>query len=146
MIYSYFHPLSLHDSLPIFLVALPSFGWALHQATANPEFAYFDTFTRMFEFAVGALVAIVATRLDRMPQWLGASMAWVGLVMILLAGRFFTAEITWPSYNALLPTVGAGMLIAGGVAAGRAGPIRILGNRRSEEHTSELQSLMRNSN
>src|SRR3546814_17696987 len=83
----------------------------------------------MFEFAVGALVAIVATRLDRMPQWLGASMAWVGLVMILLAGRFFTAEITWPSYNALLPTVGAGMLIAGGVAAGRAGPIRILGNR-----------------
>ncbi|HEY9566411.1 MAG TPA: acyltransferase family protein [Nocardioides sp.] len=113
----------------LLLVALPSFGWALHQATANPEFAYFDTFTRMFEFAVGALVAIVATRLDRMPQWLGASMAWVGLVMILLAGRFFTAEITWPSYNALLPTVGAGMLIAGGVAAGRAGPIRILGNR-----------------
>src|SRR3546814_9227800 len=56
-------------------------------------------------------------------------MAWVGLVMILLAGRFCTAEITWPSYNALLPTVGAGMLIAGGVAAGRAGPIRILGNR-----------------
>src|SRR3546814_17884843 len=92
----------------LLLVALPSFGWALHQATANPEFAYFDTFTRMFEFAVGALVAIVATRLDRMPQWLGASMAWVGLVMILPAGRFFTAEITWPRYNELLPTVELG--------------------------------------
>src|SRR3546814_17148429 len=100
----------------------------------------------MFEFAVGALVAIVATRLDRMPQRLGASMAWVGLVMILLAGRFFTAEITWPSYNALLPTVCSVLMIAGGIAAGRAAAIRSLGNRMIQCFGAPTYSLyLRNS-
>jgi peptidoglycan/LPS O-acetylase OafA/YrhL len=110
-------------------VAVPSLLWAGHQAIASPERAYFITTTRMWEFTVGAFVAILATRLDRLPRALAIVLAWAGLGMILVAGRIFTADMTWPGYYALLPTVGAGLLIAGGVAAGSRGPVMVLGNR-----------------
>ncbi len=111
------------------VVAVPSLLWAGHEAIASPERAYFVTTTRMWEFTIGAFVAILATRLDRMPRLLGIVLAWAGLAMILTAGRIFTADTTWPGFYALLPTVGAGLLIAGGVAAGSRGPVAILGNR-----------------
>ena len=111
------------------LVAVPSFAWAIHQAVVEPERAYFVTTTRMWEFTVGALVAILATRLDRMPRWLGVTLAWGGLAMILLSARIYTADLTWPGAYAALPIVGAGLFIAGGLAAGPRGPVAILGNR-----------------
>ena len=52
-------------------VAVPSLLWAGHQAVASPERAYFITTTRMWEFTIGAFVAIVATQLDRMPRVAG---------------------------------------------------------------------------
>ena len=110
-------------------VAVPSLLWAGHQAVASPERAYFITTTRMWEFTIGAFVAIVATRLDRMPRSLAIVLTWTGLGMILVSGRIFTADMTWPGYYALLPTVGTGLVIAGGVAAGARGPVAILGNR-----------------
>ncbi|WP_162262603.1 acyltransferase family protein [Nocardioides sp. Soil796] len=111
------------------LVALPSFAWAVHQSFFASERAYFITTTRMWEFTIGAFVAILATRLDRIPKGLAIVLAWAGLGMILLAGRIYTSEITWPGYYAVLPTVGAGLMIAAGVAAGPKGPVAILGNR-----------------
>lgn len=110
-------------------VAVPSLLWAVHQAVASPERAYFVTTTRVWEFTIGAFVAIAATRLDRMPRALAIVLAWTGLAMILVSGLVFTTDMTWPSYHALLPTMGAGLVIAGGVAAGSWGPVAILGNR-----------------
>jgi len=111
------------------VVALPSLAWAGWMAVHSPERAYFVTTTRMWEFTIGAFVAIVASYADRLPRKHAAVLAWVGLALILFAARVYTAEITWPGFYALVPTVGAGMFIAGGVAAGSAGPVRILGNR-----------------
>ena len=110
-------------------VAVPSLLWAGHEAVASPERAYFITTTRMWEFTIGAFVAILATQLDRMPRVLAIVLTWAGLGMILVSGRIFTADMTWPGYYALLPTVGTGLVIAGGVAAGARGPVAILGNR-----------------
>jgi peptidoglycan/LPS O-acetylase OafA/YrhL len=111
------------------VVAVPSLLWAGHQAVHEPERAYFITTTRMWEFTIGAFVAILATRINRMPRALAIVLAWSGLAMILVSARIYTADMTWPGYYALLPTVGAGLLIAGGVAAGERGPVAILGNR-----------------
>ncbi|WP_395692954.1 acyltransferase family protein [Nocardioides sp.] len=110
-------------------VAVPSLAWAGYMAVAQPERSYFVTTTRIWEFTIGAFVAILASRLDRMPARLGAALAWGGLALVLLSGRLYNADMTWPGFAALVPTVGAGLLIAGGVAAGRSGPVRILGNR-----------------
>jgi peptidoglycan/LPS O-acetylase OafA/YrhL len=111
------------------LVAVPSLLWAGHLATAEPERAYFVTTVRMWEFAIGALVALLATRLDRMPGKPAIAMAWGGLALVLVSARVYDAAMTWPGYYALLPTVGAGLFIAGGVAAGKHGPVALVGNR-----------------
>ena len=111
------------------VVALPSLAWAVHQASADPERAYFITTTRMWEFTIGALVAILAGTLARIPRRLATVLAWSGLALILLSGRIYTTETTWPGAYALVPTLGAGLFIAAGEAAGPNGPVRILGNR-----------------
>lgn len=111
------------------VVAVPSFIYAVYASSANPEPAYFATTTRMWEFTIGAFVAILAVRLDRMPRGLAIGLAWFGLVMIVVSGRIYEADMIWPGAYAALPTVGTGLVIAAGVAAGRAGPVSILGNR-----------------
>ncbi len=111
------------------LVAVPSFLYAIYAAKATPEPAYFATTTRMWEFTIGAFVAILAVHLDKMPRGLAIALAWGGLAMIVVSGRIYHAEMTWPGAYAALPTIGTGLVIAAGVAAGRAGPVSILGNR-----------------
>jgi len=111
------------------VVALPSLAWAGWMAVHAHERAYFATTARMWEFTIGAFVAIIASYADRMPRRYAAVLAWAGLALILFSARIYTAEITWPGYYALVPTLGAGMFIAGGVAAGSAGPVKVLGNR-----------------
>jgi peptidoglycan/LPS O-acetylase OafA/YrhL len=115
--------------LGLAVVGVPSFVWSVWMSIHSPERAYFVTTTRMWEFTVGALVAILAVHLDRMPRWLAILLAWSGLAMILLSGRLYEHTMTWPGAYALLPTVGAGLLIAAGVAAGSAGPVKLIGNR-----------------
>lgn len=115
--------------LGLALVAVPSLLWAGHMATAQPERAYFVTTVRMWEFTIGALVAIVGSRVDRLPRRLALPMAWGGLALVLVSARLYDAEMTWPGYYALLPTIGAGLFIAGGVAAGSRGPVALIGNR-----------------
>jgi peptidoglycan/LPS O-acetylase OafA/YrhL len=110
-------------------VAVPSLLWAGHQAVAQPERAYFATSVRIWEFAVGAFVALAAARVARLPRGVAIALAWLGLAMVLWAGRTYSTDMTWPGYAALVPTLGAGLLIAAGVAAGRRGPVALLGRK-----------------
>jgi len=119
--------LSLVGGLAV--IAVPSFLYNLYLTEHNPARSYFDTGVRMWEFAIGAVVALLAARLNKMPALLGLLISWGGLAMLLFSGVFYTDSMTWPGAPALLPTVGAGLLIAGGVAAGRAGPVSVLGTR-----------------
>jgi len=115
--------------LGLAVVAVPSFLWSVWMSLHSPERAYFVTTTRMWEFTIGAAVAILAVQLDRMPRRLGIALAWAGLALILVSGRVYEHTMTWPGASALVPTVGAGLMIAGGVAAGRHGPVALIGNR-----------------
>ncbi len=49
-------------------IAVPSLIWSAHMVVAQPERSYFDTSVRMWEFTIGAFVAILIARLDRMPR------------------------------------------------------------------------------
>jgi peptidoglycan/LPS O-acetylase OafA/YrhL len=111
------------------LVAVPSFLYAIYASSATPEPAYFATTTRMWEFTIGAFVAILAVHLDKMPRGLAIALAWGGLAMILVSGRVYHAEMIWPGAYAALPTIGTGLVIAAGVAAGNRGPVALIGNR-----------------
>lgn len=111
--------------MPVLMVSLL---WSISMTAAEPARAYFITPTRMWELALGAAVAIATPYLVRIPRAPSVVMGWVGLVVIGVAGLQLERSVPWPGAAALLPTVAAATVIAAGAAAGRYGPISILGS------------------
>jgi peptidoglycan/LPS O-acetylase OafA/YrhL len=99
------------------VVVAASFLFSIVETSANASAAYFSPFTRAWELALGALVALCTRRLGRVPPQIGAAMSWVGLGAIALAGFAFSATMAYPGAAAALPVLGAVFVIAGGAAA-----------------------------
>lgn len=111
------------------VLTVPSLFYAGYMAVHDPSQSYFDTGVRIWEFALGAVVAILVARFNALPQWAGIVLTWGGLAMVLISARLYHSDMIWPGWAALLPTVGAALFIGGGVAAGDRGPVLIIGNR-----------------
>ncbi|MBT1001394.1 acyltransferase [Paenarthrobacter sp. DKR-5] len=76
-----------------------------------PSVAYFVTQTRVWEFAAGALVALVF--LDRrFPGVPATAGAWLGVALIAGSAVFFTAATPFPGWTALLPVAGTALVLA----------------------------------
>ena len=99
----------------ILAIAVPSLVWSIHLTSSAPDAAYFVTTTRLWELAVGALLAVGAARVARLPQrWLtGAGVA--GLALIAYAAFVFTGGTPFPGAAALVPTLGAALVLAAGL-------------------------------
>jgi peptidoglycan/LPS O-acetylase OafA/YrhL len=80
----------------------------------KPAFAYFDTFARAWELALGAAVALVAT--VKLPRLGAVALGWAGVAAIVYASFAFTGETAFPGTAALVPTLGAAALILAGTA------------------------------
>jgi len=106
-----------------------SFLLSIIQTGHSPTTAFFSPFTRAWELALGALVAIATTRLTALPRNLAAAMTWVGLAAILVAAFAFTAGTAYPGWLVAVPVVGSALIIAGGVALPRFGAESLLGVR-----------------
>jgi peptidoglycan/LPS O-acetylase OafA/YrhL len=109
-----------------------SLAWSIHATAATPKATYFSTAARAWELALGAALALAAPHLRRVP----AAVGWGGLGCILAAAVAFSGSTAFPGYAALLPTVGAALVIAAGIGraggAGRLlalGPLRYVGDR-----------------
>lgn len=105
------------------VVALVSLTWSVIDTSASPSSAYFSTFTHAWEFALGALLALIhdrvaASRSDRLPR-LRAVASWVGLGAIVAAGVLFTGASPFPGWIALLPIGGTLLVIAAGISTSR---------------------------
>ncbi|MEU5561602.1 acyltransferase family protein [Micromonospora musae] len=109
------------------MVAIPSLAWSIHLSQSNPSQAYFHSTTRMWELALGGGLAILSHHLTRLPRWLAVGLGWGGVAAVVTAGLVITPDLAFPGYVALLPTLGAAAVIAAGPAAGRGGPIALLG-------------------
>jgi len=111
--------LSLAARLAITLSAgiLVSFLLSVVQTSTDPNTAYFSPFTRAWELALGALVAVSTQWLLRIPRRFGSIMTWGGLAAIAVSALAFTANTPYPGSAVALPVVGAALIIAGGVTA-----------------------------
>ncbi|QJY44849.1 acyltransferase family protein [Pseudonocardia broussonetiae] len=93
-------------------------------ATDQP-FAYFHTLTRLWEFALGGLLALV---IDRVP--LGARLrvrlGWIGLVGLVACGMVLQVDAVFPGYAALWPTTCAALVLLAGDTGSRSGADRFL--------------------
>jgi peptidoglycan/LPS O-acetylase OafA/YrhL len=108
------------------LVAAVSFGLSLAVCYWAPFVAFFSLPTRAWQLAAGGLVVLTAGQWRRLPPRVGAIAGWIGLVLILLACTCFSTDTPYPGIAALLPTVGAALVIGAGCAAPSQGCGRLL--------------------
>ncbi|WP_171021279.1 acyltransferase family protein [Glutamicibacter sp. V16R2B1] len=104
-----------------------SLGYSVYLTEQNADVAYFSTFTRMWEFAVGALVAALGPRFYAESRTgFSAVMAWVGLLAVAGAVLTFEGKTPFPGVAAAIPVVGTALVIAAH-SKHRFSPDRLLG-------------------
>ena len=111
------------------LVAAVSFGLSLVFTREVPPVAFFSLPTRAWELAVGGLVALTAGQWHRLPPLAAAIAGWAGLGVILLACIQLSAATPYPGTAALMPVLGATLVIGAGCAAPPHGCGRVLAVR-----------------
>ncbi|WP_282837173.1 acyltransferase family protein [Microbacterium flavum] len=99
-------------------VACASLVSSIVYTAAHPAPAYFATFTRAWEFALGGLVALGVSRL-RAPQGLRYALIAAGLGLIVYPVFAFGPATPFPGSAALLPAIGTAAVIAAGSLGAR---------------------------
>ncbi len=111
------------------LIAVVSLVFASWLAGVSLPWAFFLLPSRAWELALGGMLAVAEPELRRIPGHVAAGAAWLGLGLVAAAGFLLTGASAFPGVAALLPTTGAVLLIAGGMASAPWGPARLLGAR-----------------
>jgi peptidoglycan/LPS O-acetylase OafA/YrhL len=109
------------------LVAALSFALSLAATPLAPAVAFFSLPTRAWQLALGGLVALTVVHWRRLSSRAGAITGWAGLALILLACTELSSTTPYPGVAALLPTVGAALVIGAGCVTPTQGCGRILG-------------------
>ncbi len=111
----------------IAFLAAGSLVYSLVATAASPNAAFFSTGTRAWELAVGALLALVVQQLADVPEEIRTGLSWLGLVAIAAGAVIFSGSTPFPGAVALLPVLGAALVIAGGAGRPRKGAVLALG-------------------
>jgi peptidoglycan/LPS O-acetylase OafA/YrhL len=103
-----------------------SLAWSVYDTSSSPATAYFSTFARAWELALGAALAIWAPTGSGRAR---TAAGWLGLAAIGCAAVLFSARTPFPGYAALLPALGAALVIAGRAPGLSWAPLRYVGDR-----------------
>src|ERR1035438_5755814 len=114
-------------SVALSVVIVASYWLSVTQTASHPASAYFSPFTRAWELALGALVAVSTTWLKHLPARAAAVLTWAGLAAIVYSAFAFDAQTAYPGSLVAVPVVGAALIIAAGVAVPRWGAESLLG-------------------
>jgi peptidoglycan/LPS O-acetylase OafA/YrhL len=118
---------NLHALLTLTLVGVftGSLIFSIALTAADQPQAYFHSLTRMWEFALGGLVALW---IDRIPWTRGERVAfgWAGVLGLLACGFVLDGGSVFPGYAALWPVVCGLLVLQAGVTRSRYGVDRIL--------------------
>jgi peptidoglycan/LPS O-acetylase OafA/YrhL len=102
----------LQHALPFSLgcVVGGSLAWsALHAGV----WSYHSPVSRAWELGAGALLALAGNERHRIPYRLAGGLSWLGLAMILASALVFRPSTPFPGIAALVPVLGAVLVLAG---------------------------------
>lgn len=105
-----------------------SLVFSIQETSTSQALAYFDTRARLWEFALGSLLAIVLPLLD-FPRRARIVMGWIGVAAMLACGIVLQVQQQFPGFVALWPTVAACLVIVAGDTHSRYGVDRILSSK-----------------
>ncbi|MFF7213704.1 acyltransferase family protein [Streptomyces sp. NPDC008238] len=114
---------------PLAVLCVISFVLNVSITADSPSWGYFGSHTRLWELGTGALLALSASRLERLPARTAAAMSWTGLVSLPAAALLFDDDTPFPGWYALVPVLGTALVLAGGCPPVRSGAGRLLSLR-----------------
>ncbi|MFB1082231.1 acyltransferase family protein [Jeotgalibacillus sp. JSM ZJ347] len=95
------------------LVIVSSFTYSVYLTEVNQPVAYYHTFTRVWEFGLGGILALTIHKI-RVLKPLAWVFGWVGLIALLSGGIIFQVSDVFPGYAALWPVLAAVLMIVAG--------------------------------
>lgn len=107
-------------------VFFASLAYSVYRTSFDQAWAYFDTFTRVWEFSLGGLTAVLGSQIVLRRQ-VSVVIGWIGLLAIVSCGLIFQVATVFPGYAALWPTLSAVFIILAGANGGPFGVDRFLG-------------------
>ncbi len=100
----------------LLILAIGSFALSLYWTEENFAWAFFSPVTRAWQLAAGALIAVGLLRIPRrIPAWSGGVAVVVGLALIVASVVLISGDVPFPGMVALVPVLGAVLVIAGGL-------------------------------
>ena len=116
----------------ISLIIVVSLTLCIVMTARDQPWAFFPLWTRAWELAAGALLALVIGRRSErplLPPVAAAIVGWAGLAAIIASAVTFSSATAFPGIAAALPVAGAAGVILGGSAPSPGGPVLLLGRR-----------------
>lgn len=127
--------------IAVFLVIFVwSLAFSIVETRDAQAFAYFNTRTRLWEFAAGSLLALVLP-IVRLPAVLRAVLGWAGLAGIVLCGIVLDVRGGFPGYLALWPVLCTAAVIVAGAAPTRGGPEALLASKPLSSLSGDAYAL-----
>lgn len=94
-------------------IVVVSLGYSIYLTAANQPVAYYHTFTRVWEFGIGGILALTIHQLvvSSRVAWL---FGWVGLIGLISCGIVLQVSQLFPGIAALWPVLSAVLIIIAG--------------------------------
>ena len=102
--------------------------YSIYLTAQNQPWAYFDTFTRVWEFGLGGIIALIISKIS-LQKSISTFMGWLGLIGLISCGMILQVGNIFPGYAALWPTLCAVFIILAGNQGGSFGVHRLLSNK-----------------
>jgi peptidoglycan/LPS O-acetylase OafA/YrhL len=102
-----------------------SLSYSVSVTARDQAWAYFDTGARLWELALGAILALVIHRVQ-LPVRLRVFLGWFGLAALVSCGVLLSVSTLFPGYIALWPTGAAVLVVLAGSTGSRYGADRLL--------------------
>lgn len=115
--------------LTIFIsVFIPSLIYSIWMTQYNQPWAYFDTFARVWEFALGGILFLTISKV-RLKPVVSTFVGWLGFLGLISVGLLLDVGGVFPGYVALWPTLAAVMILIAGENGSAYGVERVLGSK-----------------
>jgi len=95
------------------ITTILSFVLSLFLTVVNPIWAFYSLPTRAWELGIGALLLFIPDSFNVKRTLVKRLSVWFGLSALVFSLVAFSERTPFPGYNALLPTMGAAIMIAG---------------------------------
>ena len=120
-------PMRVMVGIVVGIISAISLVLAIRLTPTDPGLAYMATYTRVWQFGAGGLIAVATPLIYR---WTGRSalamaflLGWSGVAALIIATVSIDTTTPYPGTAALLPTLGGVAIITGGQLAGTRPPL-----------------------